>query len=209
MSEKEPIIAMSLQNRFDNERAQAVAASRLNKPLAAVRGENQALDDYAAECDAIPNEALLNVDWDALVTSDFKLRWPQDTRCCIAMLPFDYGGKNKDEQMTEGKWDAFLASKKFLRLFSVSYINALTLGYGDMAEPPGRYFAYMPAEIQKDISQGGCTFDVEYSDPRNLTSSKDREWFMRQCRIAYSNLLTLLGKGIKAAGKRPDSKDPN
>lgn len=208
MPEHEPLISISLQNRFDQERAQAVAASRVKKVLPSVQAEPQQIDDYALECEVIPSDALSGLDWNSVITSGFMLDWPNGSKCCVAMLPFDYGGKNKQEQMIEGSWNNFLASKKFIRLLSVSRVNGLTLGYGDMAEPPGRYFAFMASEIQKDISQGGCTFDVEYSDPRNLSNSKDREWFKRQCRIAYRNLLVLIGRADALIDKI-DAKDLN
>jgi len=194
MSELEPTITPSLQNRYDQERSAAAAASRAKKVLPPIKDEAVLIDDYAAECEAIPPAALQDIDWDALVPKDFKLTWGQDSKCCVSIIPFDYGGKNKDEQMMEGKWDRFLAAKKFLRLLAVSPLSGLTMGYGDMAEPPGRYFAFLPVEMKKDIAAGGCTFDVEYKEPRNFLNDDDRKWFIRQCKIAYSNLLKLMRK---------------
>ena len=183
---------MTLKDLFNSEHERARAAKtegrELDPPGVAVTDA-----DYLAECAALLKSALKSVDFESLLPRDYKLYWPDETICCLAVLPFNDGGYGKEEMQAEGKWDEFLERKSFLRLLSVMPLSKLTSGFGNVSEPAGRYHELLPEILKKDVSEGGCSFNVSYDDPFDHGNASDRGQFIAQCNQAFSNLKKFLG----------------
>jgi hypothetical protein len=180
---------MTLKDLFDSGHAR-VARGKKEVPKTAV--ETVTDEGYMKECAALPKGALEKIDFDEMLPSDFKLYWPDSTICCLAVLPFNDGCFGKEEMQTEGKWGSFLKNKSFLRLLMVMPLTKLTSGFGNVGEPAGRYFDFLPDILKKDVSEGGCSFDVRYENALDSGNTKDRAWFIAQCNQALSNLKNFL-----------------
>jgi hypothetical protein len=150
---------------------------------------------YKNQCSVIPKKAFNGIDFDRLLSRDFKTHYRQGSTCCVAVLPFNDGCFNKEEMTFENKWEAFILNKKFLRLFDVNLRTGLTSGFGGHASPAGRYFEFLPELLKKDISEGGCSFTMEYTKPADPNDEYDRRQFIENCNTALNNLKIFLGYG--------------
>lgn len=182
---------LSLQNLFQREYARAKRNGGSGKVMPPP-DESADIDSYKEELATLPAAAYKDLSIEALLPKDFKNTWGNDTKACLVFLPFDDGGNMKDGMLTQGSWDKFLTEKKFMKLLEVR-ATKLTNGFPNMSDPPGRYFELLPVEIRKDISEGGCSFHVEYKNPQNLYDTEDRAWFAGQCQKALENLKRILG----------------
>jgi hypothetical protein len=189
----------SLEKLFRQEYARAKRNSGSGKVLPPP-AESADLDSYKTECAVVPAKTYKDMSFDAMLPTDFKLFWGNDAKVCLVFLPFDDGGNMKDAMKTQGSWENFLEEKKFARLFSIMQNTKLTTGFPNFADPPGRYFELLPPEIRADISAGGCSFHVEYKNPKDLFDAEDRKWFAGQCGRALENLRRILGTGMGAHG---------
>jgi|WetSurMetagenome_2_1015567.scaffolds.fasta_scaffold42109_2 hypothetical protein len=147
---------------------------------------------YKKEVSVLPKKAFADVDFNALLPKNYKHYWPHGTTCCAAAFAFNDGGFGKDEMQIEGKWEKFLEQKSFLRLLMVMPLSRLTSGFGNAGDPAGRYFDLLPDILKKDVSEGGCSFTVEYKDLSDSKNTDDRQWFTAQCARALSNLQKFL-----------------
>ena len=60
----------------------------------------------------------------------------------------------------------------------------------DGVNPVSSAFNVLPDDIKRDISEGGCVFEIDYPD------NQDPEvWFKSQLEKAYQNLLALIMNG--------------
>lgn len=188
----EPIMQPSLQSLYMKEYQRAQECKRSGKlPDDPVGFSDD--DSYKAECSVIPKEALRGASVDSLIPSDFKLVWGHGSRCCVAALPFDNGCNNKAQMEMQGTWESFINNGRYLRILNVMRTTRLAVGFTSVAEAPGKYYDLLPDMLQKDVDQGGCSFDVAYLNPRDMFDPTDRKYFMEKCQKALGNLKKILG----------------
>lgn len=152
------------------------------------------LSEYIADCEVISKEEL--PEFSATDIAEELSRasmdaYPQGKKFCLAIIPFLAPELQKDNliktDIGKQEWQNFIESQGFMKALTVypEYEN-LTDG---MNETSGFYFDILPKELQKDISQGGTTFKLDY--PEN---TDHRAWFAQQYIKAYENLKKLLKK---------------
>lgn len=188
----EPIMQPSLQSLYKKEYERAQLCKRTGKlPEDPVGFSDD--DSYKAECSVIPKEALKIATLDSLIPGDFKLIWGHGSRCCVAALPFDNGCNNKAQMEMQGSWEGFINNARYLRILNVMRTTRLAVGFTSVAEAPGKYYDLLPELLQKDVEEGGCSFDIAYVNPRDLFDPTDRKYFMGKCQKALENLKKILG----------------
>ena len=146
------------------------------------------LEDVLFECsdlpiaDMNPAEAL-----NYSVLSNHKTLWFEGNKFFLAPVPFIEGGYGK-ESLSPAEWQKFIDSKLFLRPLSVYGKDNLTANFGRY---PHYYFDLYPEELRKDIEEGGCSFEIKYSNPHIFSDPADAEWFRKKYLKAISNLKKL------------------
>jgi hypothetical protein len=173
---------------MDLERARALNFRNLGETLPKPTQKPVDDDIYRDECMALPENFLQGLDLDSMLPDDFKSLYPQGTKCCMAVLPFNDGcfGKN---HLSPQKWQEFVNAPlpTFLRALMVQP-NGLTQGFADI---PANYYDIFPAILRKDVNEGGASFRVDYNRKDKLD---DREWFLAQCERALNNLRKFFGQ---------------
>jgi hypothetical protein len=162
-----------------------------------------AADEYKAECEVLPKGFLNNIDFDSMLPESFETYWLNESRCCIAALPFSRDiCAGKKALQASGLWNSFISSRDYIYAFQVFDNDSSTRYINDT---PGRYFDMLPEICTKDVSEGGCTFKIDYPDPYGTKSPQNRQWFLDQCNTALANLRKFFGENF---GSKPDAK-PN
>lgn len=109
--------------------------------------------------------------------TQLKKEFPPGSKCCIAVIPVTPRGvKFEKDKVTKGAYQIALIIKD----------EVTNKGFG-MA--PSHIFDILPVEIQKDVEDGGCTFDIppyDYDDKLNVTVD-DRDRIVALYEKAYEN----------------------
>lgn len=146
-------------------------------------------EEYKDACTVLPADALpekiLKSDED--LPDQLEIICPNGERCCVAEVPFIEGGYTKGE-MSDQEWDDFLLHRRHVMALRV-FFKDITQGYGDVA---ARYFQILPAKVRADVSEGGCTFKIDYPYPGKVNDKRNRVWFAERYGQAYANLRNIL-----------------
>lgn len=186
--------AMELHNKFVDELERAQAGKRLEKGAKAPVGEGE----YKDECSVLPQGFLDNVNVDALLDDDFMYYWSNGLKCCVAVLPFADNFSDKAALKAGERWEDFIKNQDFLRLFLV---NSQGLSQRFESDIPAYWHDLLPDILRRDVSQGGCTFQIQYPEPRLRNHESNREWLKAQIRAALENLRAFFGRDFGMPGE--------
>lgn len=207
MEEKETIIKVGLRKRFQDEhdrvlklRHQGYTAKDAPKP------EIDPVTDDEYKAEAAPLAEY--IDKAVLPRADKLPRYLEGiyrpgSKLCLVALPFNESCYGKDNMGSEN-WEQFINMDAYLKYLEVEEEHKddidtqpdesdsnLTNGFGSL---PGYFFDHLPETIKKDVSEGGCTFDLEYpAEPGNY---ENKIWLENQVRKAYENLKNFLKKPL-------------
>ncbi|MFC1748025.1 hypothetical protein ACFL2V_04390 [Pseudomonadota bacterium] len=178
----------SLSRMFDLMEQQAYLASKEKGAAKPTPPEfSVSLDALLLECSDLPIAGLsAEESLDASVMANFKTLWFDGNRFLLAPLPFVEGGYGKGSLPPE-EWRRFIESKNFLRPLCV-YSDHMTSNYG---RAPNYYADLFPEEIRRDISEGGCSFEIKYSKPRDYSDPHDAKIFRDNYQQAVANLIKI------------------
>jgi hypothetical protein len=112
--------------------------------------------------------------------NDVKRQHVAGGKCCLAIFPVSDMGL---------KWTANeIKDKAYLRLLNISKTDGLTRNFSFYA---ARYFELLPELMQKDVSKGGCSFDIPPEEPGSF--GKDTAEFIKNYLLAFNNLRKFFG----------------
>lgn len=196
----EPMIQQDLCTRFSKEHDRVLELHKSGKKIQdAPKPEIKPISDvdYVGECAVIPQRVLpktLNID-----PNDLDLVFERDflpgELCCVVALPFDDAGFHISEMSSENS-SKFFSQGDFMKYLRMDPSTHLTQGFGSRQ---GYYFDHLSESIKKDVSEGGCTFRIQY--PKQTGSWENKVWFTQQLSRAYQNLLNILRRPLDAQNK--------
>lgn len=176
-----------LQALFTGEINRIYQANSTKQTLQKVETENADLQELQQIAAEIPAEQLQVTDLSADdLPSSFTLDKLTGQKISIAFIPLSDHGRTLAE-MDEQERRNFLNNQTYLKtLFIDPAAQNLSTGFG---ETKGFFYDLLPAELQVDLSTGGCTFTV---DQKFENSEQAKQWYAEKYNQAKNNLLKLL-----------------
>lgn len=208
--QEEPILKEGLRMQFMREHDRAWQLKRRGKGIRqAEKPDIKAAgdDEYKAECAVLPKEAFQDglVPDPENINETLEQAFKPGHTFCLAALPFMDSGFGKDN-LEPAQWEKFLKEGNFLKYLDVDPADNLTSGFSDV---DGYFFDHLPERLKKDISEGGCSFKLDYpAEPGNWNN---KSWFSVQFAKAYDNLKKFLQEPLSGDTQIPEAskKDLN
>ncbi len=213
-----PIIMTSFQKNYTDEMDRAVAHKNhcrdfggdvwdIARPVKTTDGEKvdeqmankadvEKENGYKAECAVIPKSALTNefLTKAESLQRDLEEFYKEGMVYCFAAVPFNGASFDKTQMQKVGSWEKFLKDGLFLKRLRI-VPNAGNLSHDIDHNLIGFFFELFPKRIQKDVSEGGCSFEIKW--PNEAGHPQNKIWFAEQQKKAYKNLQTFLSEPLK------------
>ena len=137
---------------------------------------------------------------------NIELQYKQGNIFCPVLLPFDEKGRVRGEgikDLTEEEWRRLVDNGALMRFLSADSKDYLTAGY--VQEVDGYFYDLLPPFLKKDISEGGCSFKIEYPETM-INHPINRQWFLEKYKRALENLRDFIKTSVAL---RRDGVAPN
>lgn len=194
--------------QFNRERDRAWQIKKAGKGIRQVEKPQMKAatnDEYKAECAVLPMNAFKDdfVPDPENINDSLEGTFKPGHTFCLAALPFMDSGFGKD-RLEPARWEEFLRKGNFLKYLDVDPQDNLTSGFSDV---DGYFFDHLPERLKADVSQGGCSFKLDY--PGQPGDWSNKPWFAEQFKKAYENLKKFLQEPLNGNAGNGNEKDLN